>query len=284
MGTSVKIDAHQHYWRFDPVRDNWITDEMAMLRRDFLPGDVAAAMSVDGIDGVVAVQADQSERETDFLLDLAAEYPFVRGVVGWVDLRAANLVERLARWRDRPLLKGFRHIAQSEPDAFLTRPDVVRGIAVLGEHGYSYDILIYPRQFSAAEQLVRQCPDVRFVLDHCGKPPIATGEIDEWRRGIERLARYRNIWCKVSGLVTEAAWGNWNDPHLVPYLDATIDAFGADRIIFGSDWPVCLLAADYSEVVGVIDRWASRLTTDERAMLFGGNATAVYRLEGPDGS
>ncbi len=280
----MRVDAHQHYWRFDAVRDNWITDEMAVLRRDFMPTDVATEMHGASIDGVVAVQADQSEQETDFLLDLAATHTFIRGVVGWVDLRAPDLADRLARWRDATRLKGFRHIAQSEPDAFLTHPDVVRGIAALGEQGYSYDILIYPRQLSAAEHLVRQCPGVRFVLDHCGKPPVATGEIDEWRHGMERLARYRNVWCKVSGLVTEAAWGNWNDPHLVPYLDATLDLFGADRVIFGSDWPVSLLAATYPEVVGVIDRWAGRVTTDERGMLFGGNATAVYRLENPDGS
>ena len=279
MDAAVTIDAHQHYWRFDAVRDGWITDDMAQLRRDFLPRDVWPGMVAAGIDGVVAVQADQSEAETAFLLDLAAEHAFVRGVVGWVDLRAPDLADRLSRWREDRALKGFRHIAQAEPDDFLARPEVVQAIATIGEHGYTYDILVYPRQLAAATTLAERCPGVRFILDHCAKPPIATGEMDAWRQGIERLARCRNVSCKVSGLVTEAARGNWNDPHLIPYLDATIDAFGADRLLFGSDWPVCLLAATYGEVAGVIDRWASRLTSDERTMLFGGTAAAVYRLE-----
>jgi L-fuconolactonase len=301
----MRIDAHQHYWRYNPQRDSWITDEMSILRRDFLPADAALHMTggvvgpfgrasdaavalarqtgplraPPAFDGVVAVQADQSISETDFLLDLAARHPLIRGVVGWVDLRAPELREQLARWRGSPTLKGFRHIAQAEPDDFLARADVIRGIAALGEYGYSYDILIYPRQSRAAEQLVRQCPGVRFVLDHCAKPAIVRGEVAEWRAGIARLARHPNVVCKVSGLVTEAAWGTWRDTDLVPYLDAIVDAFGADRILFGSDWPVCLVAASYRDVVGVVNRWAERLTSTERALLFGGTASAVYHLE-----
>jgi L-fuconolactonase len=270
----MRIDAHQHYWRYDRERDAWITDAMAILRRDFLPGDIA-----DEVAGTVAVQADQSAAETSFLLDLAAEHSFIRGVVGWVDLRAPDLREQLARWRDTPKLKGFRHIAQAEADDFLARPEVVRGIAVLGEFGYSYDILIYPRQLAAAETLVRQCPGVRFVLDHCAKPAIARGEIAEWRSGITRLGRLPNVSCKISGLVTEADWDAWKDADLRPYLDTVVDAFGVDRLLFGSDWPVCLLAATYRNVVGVVERWAERLTSAERASLFGGAAMTVYHLE-----
>jgi L-fuconolactonase len=276
----VYVDAHQHYWRYDPQRDNWITDAMSILRQDFLPDDTAQYAA----GAVVAVQADQSIAETDFLLDLAARHSFIRGVVGWIDLRAPDLGEQLARSRDATALKGFRHIAQSEPDDFLARPDVIRGIAALGDYDYSYDILIYPRQLAAAEQLVKRCPGVHFVLDHCAKPAIANGEIAEWRSGIERLARHQNVYCKVSGLVNEANWGRWTDADIFPYLDAAVDAFGADRLLFGSDWPVCLLAATYSEVVAVVDRWAERLTGAERVLLFGGTATAVYRLEGRDGS
>ncbi len=280
----MRIDAHQHYWRFDPVRDGWITPDMAVLQRDFLPDDVAPLVAAAGIDGVVAVQADQSLAETEFLLSLAARHPFIRGVVGWIDLCAADLSEELARWRGNPLLKGFRHIAQGEPDDFLARNDVVAGVAALGRHGFSYDILIYPRQLAAAEQLVARCPDVRFVLDHCAKPPIAGGDITEWQRGLHRLARHQNVTCKLSGLVTEASWSRWTVAELVPCLDTAAEAFGTGRLMFGSDWPVCLLAADYPRVVSVVANWAGRLTASEQASIFGGTAISAYQLESRHGS
>jgi L-fuconolactonase len=275
----LRIDAHQHYWRFDPVRDEWITPEMSVLRRDFLPGDAAPLLAQSKIDGVVAVQADQSEAETDFLLSLAAQHDFIRGVVGWVDLRAPDLTDRLARWRGNRALKGFRHIAQGEPDDFLAQGDVVAGIAQLGRHGYSYDILIYPRQLAAAEQLVARCPEVRFIVDHCAKPPIVSGELARWQRGLRQLASHPNVYCKLSGLVTEASWIGWSDTDIFPALHAAVEAFGPERLIFGSDWPVCLLAADYLGVIGVIERWASRLTAAERDLLFGGTAQQAYQLE-----
>jgi len=276
----LRIDAHQHYWRFDPVRDQWITPEMSVLRRDFLPRDAAPLLAQSKIDGVVAVQADQSEAETDFLLALAAKHDFIRGVVGWVDLRAADLSDRLARWHGNHTLKGFRHIAQGEPDDFLAQSDVVAGINQLGRHGYSYDILIYPRQLAAAEELVARCPEVRFIVDHCAKPPLVSGELARWQRGLGHLAQHPNVFCKLSGLVTEAAWGGWTDNDLFPALNAAAEAFGQERLIFGSDWPVCLLAADYPGVVGVIERWATRFTAAERDLLFGGTAQQAYQLEG----
>jgi L-fuconolactonase len=278
----VRVDAHQHYWRFDPVRDRWITPEMSVLRRNFLPGDAEPLLAAEGIDGVVAVQADQSIAETDFLLSLAARYPFIRGVVGWIDLRAADLPQQLARRQGNPTLKGFRHIAQGEPDDFLTRSGVVAGITELGKHGFSYDILIYPRQLVAAEQLVARCPGVRFVLDHCAKPPIASGDITEWQQGIRRLAQHANVTCKLSGLVTEASWTGWTEAELRPCLDTAVDAFGPGRLMFGSDWPVCLLAAEYPRVVAVVADWAERLTAAEQASIFGGTAMSAYRLEGCD--
>jgi L-fuconolactonase len=279
-----RIDAHQHYWRFNPVRDAWITENMAPLRRDFLPADVASEMLASAIDGAVAVQADQSETETQFLLDLAATHPFVRGVVGWIDLRAPTLVDRLALWRGDRALKGFRHIAQAEPDDFLDRYDVARGIRTVGEHGFSYDILIYPRQFDAAVRLVGRCPGVRFILDHCGKPAIARGEIAEWRAGLERLAHFPNVYCKLSGLVTEAKWTTWKPADLVPYLDVAAAAFEPSRLMFGSDWPVCLVASGYNSVVAIIEQWTERMNTAERARIFGGTAREAYRLESRDGS
>jgi L-fuconolactonase len=276
----VRIDAHQHYWRYDPQRDSWITPEMRVLQRDFLPGDVTPLLVAAGIDGVIAVQASQSEAETDFLLALAEQHACIRGVVGWVDLRATDLEARLSRWSHRPILKGFRHIAQSEPDDFLSRPDVISGINQLGAAGFTYDILIHPRQLSAAEQMVARCPGVRFILDHCAKPGIASGEISGWRDGLNALARHANVTCKLSGLVTEAAWNEWSDADLEPYLDVAAEAFGAERLMFGSDWPVCLLAAEFEEVVAVVTRWAERLSIPDRERVFGDTAQRVYRLDG----
>jgi L-fuconolactonase len=275
----MRIDAHQHYWHYDPVRDAWIDDRMAAIRRDFLPEDAAPLLRATEFDGVVAVQADQSEAETDFLLALAARNPLIRGVVGWVNLLAPDLPQRLARWQGAGTLRAFRHIAQAEPDDFLARDDFARGVQCLGEHGYAYDILVFPRQLAAAERLVARCPEVRFVLDHCAKPAIAQREMAPWREGMGRLAAHANVWCKVSGLVTEAAWRNWTDDDLLPYLDVVAELFGPERLLFGSDWPVCVLAADYAEVVGVVERWAGRFEPAEQAALFGKNAVAVYRLE-----
>lgn len=275
----MRIDAHQHYWQYDPVRDAWITEAMGVLRRDWLPADAAPLLRGAGIDGVVAVQADQSEAETDFLLDLAERHSFIRGVVGWIDLLAGDCEQRTAKWSGARHLKGFRHIAQAEADDFLARDDFTRGVQTIGAQGYSYDILIYPPQLPAAAALVSRCPEVQFILDHCAKPAIAAREIATWREGITRLAKYPNVACKLSGLVTEATWHDWTGEQLTPYLDAVLDAFGPHRLLFGSDWPVCLLAADYPRVVEVIDRWSGRLSASDRDAIFGGTACAVYRLE-----
>ena len=275
----MRIDAHQHFWRFDPVRDAWITPEMGAIRRDFLPADLAPLLAESGIDGVVAVQADQSLAETDFLLGLSAQHSFVKGVVGWIDLRAGDLARRLDGWSGHARLKGFRHIAQGEPDDFLARDDVVRGIRTIGRLGYAYDILIYPRQLGAAVALVARCPDVRFILDHCAKPPIASAELATWRTGFRALAVHENVFCKLSGLVTEASWSSWTDGQLVPVLDTALEAFGAERLMFGSDWPVCLLAADYARVAGSLHRWAARLSDAEQTCIFGDTAVSAYQLE-----
>lgn len=251
---------------------------MDVLRRDFLPDDAAPLLAAARIDAVVAVQADQSYAETAFLLSLAARHDFIRGVVGWVDLRATDLAERLASYRHAPQLKGFRHIAQGEPDDFLSRREIIAAITLLGTLGYSYDILIYPRQLAAAEQLVASCPGVRFVLDHCAKPDIVGGDLKKWRAELTRLARHAHVTCKLSGLVTEALWQEWTDADLVPYLEVAAEAFGPARLMFGSDWPVCLLAAGYERVIDVVERWAERLTAAERERVFGETAREVYRL------
>lgn len=251
---------------------------MGVLRRDFLPDDVAPVLGAARIDAVVAVQADQSDAETAFLLSLAARHDFIRGVGGWVDLRAPDLARRLSVYQGAPLLKGFRHIAQAEPDDFLARPDIIAGVSQLGLRGFTFDILIYPQQLASAERLVASCPGVQFILDHCAKPPIATGDLTLWRGGFRRLARHDNVMCKVSGLVTEASWRDWSDADLMACLDVAAEAFGPERLMFGSDWPVCLLAASYERVASVIDRWSERLTTQERERVFGGTAQLAYRL------
>lgn len=274
------IDAHQHYWRFDPVRDAWITEAMGVLRRDYLPEDAAPALASAGVTGVVAVQADQSEAETDFLLSLAARHPMILGVVGWVDLCAGDLGERLARWAGAPHLKGFRHIAQAEPVDFLVRDAVVAGITELGRRGYSYDILVYPHQLDSAERLAARVPGTRLVLDHCAKPPIGSDGMAAWHDGFRRLARHDHVCCKLSGLVTEVRAASWHADDLEPVLDAALEAFGADRLMFGSDWPVCLLTADYGRVAEVVLRWTERLDAGARAAVLGGAARRAYRLEG----
>jgi L-fuconolactonase len=252
---------------------------MGAIRRDFLPADLEPLLAAAEIDGVVAVQTDQSIAETDFLLGLAAEHAFIKGVVGWIDVRASDLSRQLAGWSGNPRLKGFRHLAQGEPDDFLMRDDVVRGVTTIGRHGYSYDLLVYPRQLAAAERLVAWCPGVRFVLDHCAKPPIASGDLTAWRAGFLALAAHENVCCKLSGLVTEARWTSWHDDELEPVLDVALEAFGAERLMFGSDWPVCLLAAGYARVAASLRRWASRLSETERARIFGDTAISAYQLE-----
>lgn len=275
----MRIDAHVHLWRFDPVRDAWITPEMGVIRHDFLPEHLEPLLREANIDGVVAVQADQSETETHFLLDLAAEHACIRGVVGWIDLTAADLAAQLTAYRAYPALKGFRHIAQAEADDFLTRPGIIRGVQTLGAHGFRYDILIYPRQLAAAATLVSACPGVTFIVDHCAKPNIATGDFTAWRSGIAALAAHPHVHCKLSGLVTEAAWDRWQPHELTPVLDWALECFGADRLMFGSDWPVCLLAANYARVFDVVSAWTEQLSEAERRAIFGDTASRIYQLE-----
>jgi len=274
----IRIDAHQHFWRFDPVRDAWITEEMSVLRRDFLPEGLAPLLAERGIDGTVAVQADQSEEETEFLLGLADDAPFIRGVVGWVDLTADDLTRRLEGFSVFDRLRGLRHVAQAEADDFLAREDVVRGIGRLREFRLAYDILVYAHQLPAALTLVERLPEQPFVVDHCAKPRIREGAIDPWATHMRALARYPNVCCKVSGLVTEADWERWRPDDVRPYLDVVFEAFGPDRLMFGSDWPVCLLAGSYARVTELVERYAEQLSPEERDDLFGGTAIRFYGL------
>lgn len=276
----MRIDAHQHYWHYDAGEYAWIDARMQRIARDFLPEHARAAMATCGVDGSIAVQARQSLTETRFLLELANRHPGVLGVVGWVDLCHTDVDDVLRVLCRDPRLRGIRHIVQDEPDdAFLLREDFQRGVGALARHGLVYDVLIYPRQLAAADAFVAALPEQPFVLDHVAKPDLAHGRLDQWEPGLRALARHPNLACKLSGLVTEAAWHAWRADHLHRCFDIAIDAFGVDRLLFGSDWPVCLLAArDYRQVHDVVADWAERLAPAERAALFGGNAARVYGI------
>ena len=274
-----KIDAHQHFWIFDPVRDSWINDEMLVIKRDFLPADLLPVLQQNGIDGCVAVQADQSEKETQFLLEMAASNPFVKGVVGWVDLKADNLEERLEYFKQFDKLKGFRHILQSEPDKqYMLQPRFQKGVASLQKYGYTYDILIYPEHLPYAGLLAGGFPDQKFVLDHLAKPPIKDQDIHDWQKDVRALAQYPNVHCKISGMLTEADWHSWKTEDFTPYLDVVFNAFGINRVMFGSDWPVCLLAGGYEGTMQVVNNYCSDLSATEQELFWGQNATLFYNL------
>lgn len=274
----MTLDAHQHFWHYDPVRDAWITPDMAVLRRDYLPGDLKPELDRLGLAGCIAVQADPSEAETRFLLGLADAYPFIRGVVGWVDLQADDLPTRLEALAQHPRLCGFRHLVQAEPDDFLLRPAFQRGLRHLADARLTYDLLIYPRHLPAALKLVEAFPELPLVVDHLAKPAIRTGQREPWATQMRALARAPQVWCKVSGLITEADWQRWTPDDLRPYLDVVFEAFGPDRLMFGSDWPVCLLAGRYEQVWGLVADYLQACTPLERAAVWGENARRFYRI------
>lgn len=275
----MRIDSHQHFWQYDPGRDGWITDEMAVLKRDFLPNDLIPLMRANGIDASIAVQADQSEEETRFLLELADRYAEIAGIVGWVNLCSENVRARLQHFSQFRKLRGFRHIVQAEPDErFLLRKDFLRGVEALAEFGFTYDILTYARHLPVVNEFVRQFPRQKFVVDHLGKPAIKAQEIELWKPELRALAENPNVFCKLSGMVVEADWRSWKPADFDPYLDVVFAAFGVDRLMFGSDWPVCLLAASYAQVKEVISNYMRDFSEVEKEKIFGLNAARFYGL------
>ncbi len=274
----LKIDAHHHIWDYDPVQHAWIDDSMAVIQRSFTPADMEPLLQEAGIDGTVLVQVNQNLRENMVFTAAAEANPFIKGVVGWVDLLAADLEDQLDELRDLPKLKGFRHIAQAETADYLSRSEVVRGIRQLGKYGFTYDILIKPHQMEAAIELVRTCPAQPFVLDHIAKPYIKAGEIDAWRRALYKLGAMDNCYCKISGIITEADWHSWTPEQIRPYLDVALEAFGSRRLMFGSDWPVCLVAGSYRQVVNLAADYVQNLSVQEQQDFWGGNATRFYGL------
>lgn len=274
------IDTHQHFWRYRPADYPWIDDRMAVIRRDFLPEDAGAAMNGTGFTASIAVQARQSLDETGVLLELAEANPFIIGVVGWVDLCADDVATTLRRVASNPRLVGIRHIVQDEPDdRFLLRPEFCRGMALLEDFGLAYDLLIHVRHLPVAAEFVTRFPRQRFVLDHLAKPEIASGRIGEWETGVRRLAEAPNVWAKLSGLVTEARWASWREQDLRPYLDVAMDAFGPERLMVGSDWPVCTVASDYARTMRVWVEYLANRPAAERAAVLDGNARRFWNLQ-----
>ena len=275
----MRIDAHQHFWHYDAREYDWIDDRMQAIRRDFMPEELKPLLAGAGFDGSVAVQVRQSLEETRFLLDLADANDFVRGVVGWVDLQSPEAGSQLDAFRGRRKLVGVRHIVQSEPDErFLLRESFGRGLRTLEARGLAYDLLLYPRHLKPAAELVARFPGLRFVLDHAAKPAIARREIADWARDLEALAAFPNVLCKLSGLVTEADWTSWTAADIRPYLDVLFGAFGAERLMIGSDWPVCTVAADYGRATGLVLDYLARRPEAEEAAVCGGNAVRFWKL------
>jgi len=275
----LKIDAHQHFWNYSTAEYPWIGTGMERLARDYAPADLESVATPAGVAGSVAVQARQSAEETRWLLSLAADNPFIRGVVGWVDLRGERVADEISLFAGHEKFVVVRHVVQDEPDPrFLLGEDFVRGVRALHQFGLVYDLLVYPNQLPAAVGLASQLPEQSFVLDHLAKPLVRSGEIKPWRRDIEALARHPNVSCKLSGLVTEAAWRAWKRADFTPYLDVALAAFGPQRLMFGSDWPVCLLSGEYAEVVAIIEEFIATLAPAERSSIWGDTACRVYRL------
>ena len=273
------IDSHQHFWKYEPVKHSWIDDDMSVIRRDFSPSDLAKVYQENGIDGCVAVQADQTLEETDFLIDLASINNFIKGIVGWVDLRAENIENVLEKYSTDKIVKGFRHVVQGEADHnFLLRPNFSRGISLLEKHNFTYDILVFPHQLGSVLEFVKKFPYQKFVIDHIAKPYIKDGYFEGWATMMTAIGKHENVSCKMSGMVTEADFNIWTPEQIHPYMDTVLEAFGSKRILFGSDWPVCLVAGNYSKIKKLTTDFISQLSKIEQNSIMGNNAIEFYNL------
>jgi L-fuconolactonase len=276
----VLIDAHHHLWRYNNHDYTWMSGAMTSLRRDFLVPDLEAVMRASGVGGAIAVQACQTVEETEWLLKLAARHPMIRGVVGWVPLCAPEADELLDQLAAHPRLVAVRHVLHDEPDDFfMLRKDFNRGVAFLEGHGLAYDILIFERHLPQTIEFVDRHPNQVFVVDHIAKPRIRDGAFSPWKENLEELATRENVYCKISGMATEADWGDWSAAQLQPYFDIVLSAFGPQRLMFGSDWPVLTLAGTYGQWVEVFQAWIAGLSADERDSMCSRTATCAYRLQ-----
>jgi L-fuconolactonase len=274
-----RTDSHQHFWKFDPVRDSWINDDMKIIQKNFLPEDLQPLLKQNGFDGCVAVQSDQTEAENHFHFQNAENFDFIKGIVGWIDLQSKAVEERLEYYTQFKKIKGFRHVLQGEPQRdLMLQPAFMNGISLLRKYNFTYDILIFKDQLQYIPKFVSSFPDQRFVIDHISKPNIKSGEIDQWKQDIKQIAQFENVHCKISGMVTEANWKNWKKEDFKPYIDVVVEAFGINRIMFGSDWPVCLVAASYDEMLGIAEDYFSSFSKEEQERFFGLNAIRFYNL------
>jgi len=273
------IDTHVHFWNFDPIRDNWITDEMNAIQKDFTPKDLEPIYNELQISGCIAVQANQSENETDFLLSLSKDNPLIKGIVGWTDLRSPHLEQRLQHWSTFKKIKGWRHVLQAENEEFILAEDFVKGVQQLAKYNYTYDLLVYHDQLNASIKLVEQLPNQPLVLDHCGKPDIKSGNIKDWSAAIKELSNHQNVSCKVSGLLAEADWYNWTEKQMFECFDTIFNNFGTNRIMYGSDWPVMLISRPYADWFKLVRKYASQFSEIEQQRIFFNNAVEFYRLE-----
>jgi len=275
----MRIDSHHHFWKYNKAEYGWMNDQMARIRRDFLPSDLKQEIDAAGIDGVVSVQARQTVQETQVLLDFADDNEFIKGVVGWAPLIDADLSKALDRFKGREKLKGYRHVLHDEEDdRYMLRDDFNDGVAKLKDYGLTYDILIFEKHLPQTLQFVDRHPNQIFIVDHIAKPRIRDGLRSPWQGLMIELSHRPNIYCKVSGMATEADWQNWTEDELRPYFDTVLSAFGATRLMFGSDWPVCLVAVEYVRWANLVKKWVSELSADEQERLLGGSAAEAYGL------
>lgn len=276
----MKIDTHQHFWSYNDRDYVWMSAAMGKLRRDHLPKDLLPLINAARIDATIAVQARQCFEESTWLLELADEYSFIRAVVGWADLCSEGVVDQLERLAQHPKLRGVRHVLHDEPDdEFMLRKAFLNGLRQLKRFGLTYDLLLFPRHLPIACNLVRMFPDQPFVLDHIAKPPVRTGQMAPWTTDLKRLAEFPNVYCKISGLVTEGNWDSWRPQDFEPYVDVVLNAFGPRRLMIGSDWPVCTLAADYASVIDLEVDYIAKLSVDEQRAILQENPIKFYSLQ-----
>lgn len=278
--TMRQLDSHQHFWSYHPAQQVWMTEQMGVLRRDYLPDELKPLLHASGFDGSIAVQARQMAEETEWLLQLAANHAFIKGVVGWVDLRSPKLGMQLENFSSHSKLVGVRHVVHDEPDDnFMLQPEFRRGIAQLREFGLTYDLLLFPRHLPVAVKLVEAFSEQPFVLDHIAKPAIRDGQMSPWREDLHRLAKFPNVFCKLSGMVTEGKWQQWQPEDFHRYLDIVVEAFGPERLMIGSDWPVCTLSGDYAATMSIVTDYVHKFSTEIREGILGGNCARFYGIK-----
>lgn len=274
-----RIDSHQHFWNYHSSRHLWMNESMAVLKKDFGPEDLEPLLKSSNLNGCIAVQASQSEEENEFLLGLSNQSPIIKGIVGWIDLQSENLPERLSYYKKFKNIKGFRHVIQDEPDInFMLRPAFLNGIKTLKFFDYTYDILIFPKHLKNTFKLIKLNPEQLFVIDHIAKPDIRNNQIEDWENDLSAIGKLPNVYCKISGMVTEARWKEWKQDDFSVYLDTVVEIFGMDRIMYGSDWPVCTLSASYANMYKIVNDYFSSFSKQEQDNFFGLNAKRFYRL------